>query len=62
MNIDNLWIPPVLRRLRYFMNGELSEIFGTVFMNRASWVFRQQPVASKADNRHECDHMERCPW
>ena len=46
MNIDNLWMPPVLRRVRYFMNGEISEIFGAVFINRAGWVFRQQPVPS----------------
>ena len=46
MNIDNLWMPPVLRRVRYFMNGEISEIFGVVFINRAGWVFRQQPAPS----------------
>jgi hypothetical protein len=46
MNINNLWKPPVLRRVRYFMNGEISKIFGIVFMNRAGWVFRQQPVPS----------------
>ena len=46
MNIDNLWMPPVLRRVRFFMSGEISEIFGTVFINRAGWVFRQQPVPS----------------
>ena len=46
MDIDYLRTPPILRCVRFFLNGEVSKIFGIVFINRASWVFRQQPVLS----------------